>query len=132
MSDNIKNIFIDLLFPKTKPISVGIIYKLPRQTQFLEQMITESEALDLNNEIYVLGYFNINLLFRGKCVLNKPNETKKIDKDLLPEIKRYKEFCSMHGLSRLIDFPTRITCNTSTLIDHILTNTQENISVSQA
>ena len=128
MSDNIENIFIDLLFPKTKPISVGIIYKPPSQTQFLEQMITEFEALDLNNEIYVLGDFNINLLFRGKYVLNKPNETKKIDKDLLPEIKRYKEFCSMYGLSQLIDCPTRITCNTSTLIDHILTNTQENIS----
>ena len=27
MSDNIENIFIDLLFPETKPISVGIIYK---------------------------------------------------------------------------------------------------------
>ena len=27
ISDNIENIFIDLLFPKTKPISVGIIYK---------------------------------------------------------------------------------------------------------
>ena len=62
-------------------------------------MITEFEALDLNNEINVLRDFNINLLFRDKYVLNKLNETKKIDKDLLPEIKRYKEFCSMHGLS---------------------------------
>ena len=33
-----------------------------------------------------------------------------------------------YGLGQLIDCPTRITCNTSTLIDHILTNTQENIS----
>ena len=45
-------------------------------------------------------------------------------------MKRYKEFCSMYGLSQLIDCPTRITSNTSTLIDHILTNTQENISQS--
>ena len=36
MSDNIENIFIDLLFLKTKPISVGIIYKPLSQTQFLE------------------------------------------------------------------------------------------------
>ena len=34
-SDNIENIFIDLLFPKTKAISVGIIYKPPSQSQFL-------------------------------------------------------------------------------------------------
>ena len=40
------------------------------------------------------------------------------------------EFCSMYGWSQLIDCPTRITSNTSTLIDHILTNTQENISQS--
>ena len=71
MSDNIENIFIDLLFPKTKPISVGIIYKPPSQTQFLEQMITEFETLDLNNEIYILGDFIVNLLFWDKYVLNK-------------------------------------------------------------
>ena len=33
-------------------------------------------------------------------------------------------------MSQLIDCPIRITSNTSTLIDHILTNTQENISQS--
>ena len=93
-------------------------------------MITEFEALDLDNEIYVLGEFNINLLFREKYVLNKPNEIKKLDKNLLPEIKRYKELWSMCGLRQLIDCPTRITSNTSTLIDHILTNTKENISQS--
>ena len=130
MSGNLENIFIDLLFPKTKPLSAGIIYNPLSQIQFLEQMITEFEALNLNNEIYVLEDFNINLLFRGKYVLNKLNETKKVDKDLLLEIKRYKEFCSMCDLSQLIGCPTRITCNTSTLIDHILTNTQENISQS--
>ena len=67
------------MFPKTKPISIGIIYKKPNQTQFLEQMITKFEALDLNNEIYVLGDFNLNLLFKDKYVLIKPNESKKID-----------------------------------------------------
>ena len=130
ISDNIENIFIVLLFPKTKPISVGIIYKHQSQSQFLQQIITRFEALDLDNKIYRLGEFNINLLFRNKYVLNKSNEIKKLDKNLLPEIKRYKEFCSMYGLSQLIDCPTRITSNTSTLIDHILTNTQENISQS--
>ena len=80
------------MFPKTKPISVGIIYKPPSQSQFLQQMITEFEALDLDNEIYVLGNFNINLPFRDKYVLNRSNEIKNHDKNLLPEEKRYKEF----------------------------------------
>ena len=39
--DKTENIVINLLFPKTKPISVGIIYKPLSQTQFLKQMITE-------------------------------------------------------------------------------------------
>ena len=30
LPDNIENIFIDLFYPKTKPISVGIIYKPPK------------------------------------------------------------------------------------------------------
>ena len=83
ISDNIENILIDLLFPKTKPISVGIIYKPASQSQFLQQMITEFEALVLDNQIDVLGDFNINVLFRDKYVLNKSNVIKKLDKNLL-------------------------------------------------
>ena len=127
LSDNIENIFIDLLFPQTKPISAGIIYKPVSQSQFLQQIVTEFEALDLDDEIYVLGDLNINLIFRDKYILNKSNEIKNLDTNLLPEIRRYKEFCSMYGLSQLIDCPARITSNNSTLIDHILTNTQEKI-----
>ena len=118
------------MFPKTKPISIGIIYKPPSQSQFLQQIITTFEAFDLDNKIYVLGDFNVNLLFRDKYILNKSNVIKNLDKHLLPEIRRYKEFCTLYGRSQLIDCPTRITNNTSTLIDHILTNTQENISQS--
>ena len=128
ISGNTENIFIDLLFLKTKSISVGYIYKPLSQNQFLELMIKDFEALNHNNEIYILGDFNVNLLFLDKYALSMPNETKTIDKDLLPEIKRYKKFCSMYGLSQLIDCPTRITYSISTLKDHILTNTQEKIS----
>ena len=34
----------------------------------------------------------------------------------------------MHGLKQLIDSPTRVTENTSSLLDHILTNTHDKIS----
>ena len=66
------------------------LYKPLSQSQFLQQIITEFEAVDLDNETYDLGDFNINLLFRNKYVLNKSNEIKKLEKNLLPEIKRYK------------------------------------------
>ena len=80
ISDNIEK-------SKSKPISVGIIYSPPSQSQLLQQMITQSEALDLDNEMKVIRNFNTNLLFQDKYILNKLNEIKKLDKNLLPEIK---------------------------------------------
>ena len=37
------------------------------------------------------------------------------------------EFCSNLGLKQLIKVPTRITCNTFTSIDHILTSSSEKV-----
>ena len=79
LSDNLENIFIDFLFPKTKPISEGIIYKLSSQTRFLEQMITEFEALELNNELCILetltqtSYLRANTFLIKLIKLTKPN-----------------------------------------------------------
>ena len=129
-SGNLENAFIDFLFPKTKSISVGIFYKPPSQTRFSVQIVTEFESLELNNELYILGDFNIDLLFKGNCILNKTHKSKNHFTDFSPEIKKYNEFCSIYGFKQLINCPTRITCNTSTLIDHILTNAQDNISQS--
>ena len=41
---------------------------------------------------------------------------------------QYKEFLSNFGLKQLIRYPTRITCSTPSLIDHILTNSSDKIS----
>ena len=93
-------------------------------------MVTEFESFELINELYILVDFNIDLLFKGNCILNKTHKIKNHFKDFSPEIKKYNEFCSIYGFKQLINCPTRITCNTSTLIDHILTNAQDNISQS--
>ena len=42
-------------------------------------------------------------------------------------INIYKEFCHIHSLKQLITCCICVTCNTSTLIDHILTNSTEKI-----
>ena len=118
------------MFPKTKPVTVGVIYIPPNQTRFLEQIITEFETLDLHNEHYVLGDFNINLLFTGKYIFDKPDEFRQFYKELSPEIKKYTEFCSTYGFKQLIKGPTRTTRSTFILIDHILTNTLGYISQS--
>ena len=42
--------------------------------------------------------------------------------------KQYSEICCFHGLKQLIKTPTRITVNTSTILDHILTNSEEKVA----
>ena len=65
-------------------------------------------------EIYILGDLNINLINSQKHIPNG--------------IKRYKEFCSLHGIEKLLTLPNPITNNSSFLLDHILTNTADRIS----
>ena len=43
-------------------------------------------------------------------------------------LKIINQFCTIHGLKQLIQSPTRITCRTSTLIDHILTSAPSRVS----
>ena len=84
---------------------------------------------DLNlkdNEIYLLGDFNINLFQNGKYILNGKRSTTS-QGSVHTMINRYREFCQIHSLKQLITGPTRVTCNTSTLIGHITTNSTEKI-----
>ncbi len=114
-STDIENIFFDILLPNSKPILVGIIYRPPDQSGFLGKLteaIKTTQKFD-EQEVYILGDFNINLLSKETLCIRKP--------------KYYTEFCSLHGLRQLLNSPTRITESTSTLLDHILTN-----SVSQS
>ena len=50
------------MLPKTKPILVGVVYRPPDKSDFLEQFpdaIINSINLD-NQVVYILGDFNIN------------------------------------------------------------------------
>ena len=44
--------------------------------------------------------------------------------------KKYAQICSTLDLKQLIKHPTRFTCHTSTLIDHIITNCEEKVTQS--
>ena len=110
---NTEHIFLDLLLPKTKPILIGILYRPPKQAGFLNNI---SETLTYipkfnDRETYILGDININLL----C-----------DKQKIPMgIKKYREFCALQGLTQIIENATRVTETSSSLLDHILTNSKE-------
>ena len=82
---------------------------------FLEQVITEFESLEVNNEFYILGDCNINLQFKGNCILDKTHKFKNHFKDFLSEITKCNESCSIYRFKQLINWPTRITGNTPTL-----------------
>ena len=95
-SSEVENIFLDMLLPKTKPILIGILYRPPDQSKFLDKLstaISETDNFDAQ-EVYILGDLNINLINNQK---HTPNG-----------IKRYKEFCSLNGLKQLLTLPTLI------------------------
>ena len=59
---DIQTIFIEIFLPKTKPMTVGIVYRPPSQTNFLVAMNEHFYKLDtINKETFILGDFNINL-----------------------------------------------------------------------
>ena len=102
--------------PHTKPITVGIIYRPPNQSKFLD--IFEENLPKLNTsyrEIYFLGDFNINLFENGKYVFQKSSSN---NKNLDSFTKKYHECCTLFGLTQLINCTTRVTWNSSSILDH--------------
>ena len=71
--------------------------------------------VDTNNvETYILGGRMINNLVSCQSV---PDDT-----------KNYFDFCTMFGLKQLMESPTRITCSSSSFIDHILTSFPDRVA----
>ena len=107
LMDEMESIFFDILLPKSRPILIGVLYRPPNQLNFLNNFSEKLESIFKIKiqEMYILGDINI-------------------DKKS-PLAKLYNEICCLHGLKQLINSPTRITINTSTTLDHILTNSKE-------
>ena len=116
------------LMPHTKPITIGIIYRSPNQSKFLD--IFEENLPKLNSSyhaIYFLGHFSINLSENGKCVFDKSFSN---NKNLDSSTKKYHEQCTLFGLEQLIKHPTRVTCNGSSILDHDLASFPDRVSQS--
>ena len=85
-SNEIGNIFVDILLPKTKSILIGMVYRPPDLSGFLESLseaISDTHSFD-NQEVYILGDINIDVIGRPSLA------------------KLHKEFCSLHGLTQII------------------------------
>ena len=102
-------------------------YRLPNHNNFLDLVYDDFHKLNPENkEVYILSDMNINVLVNGKSYLEK--DFKISDRNITAQSRKYKEFCSFFSLSQLIQSTTRITINSSTLLDHVLTNTPEKIT----
>ena len=120
-----ENIFLDLLLPNSKPILIGILYRPPDQSGFLDMVssaIADMEDFD-NQEAYILWDLNYNHLDKSKYILDT-----KYSKVMVPWAMKYSKFCCIHNLKQLIRSPTRVSKTTSTLLHHILTNSNELVS----
>ena len=97
------------------------------QTNFLEILNMTFEKVDIDKkEIYILGDFNLNTYHNNRYIVCDDNTIS--SKFLSHDVKIYCQFCMMHGLKQLIQSLTRVTCSTSTLIDHILTSAPSRVS----
>ena len=120
----IENIFFELLLPNTKPIVIGIVYRPPSQSDFLEIINTHFSKLDTNNnEIYKS---NINLYLDNSYIFEKNNLLQ--SQSIPSDIKKYYEFCTIFDLKQLIEVPTRVTCSSSAIIDYIVANFPDRVS----
>ena len=123
----IENIVFDILLPKSKLITKGIFCRPPNKTNSMKLIVKSFSLLNLkDNEIYLLGDFNINLLQNGNYILNRKGLAA-CQGPVHTLINKYQEFCQIFSLKQLITCPIRVTYNGSSVIDHILTNCTEKI-----
>ena len=109
--DNIECLWVELTPTKGKPFLLGTVYRNPAErSDWLdryENLI--DKALTDKKELIMLGDFNKDLL--------KTNQT-----------RDWVNSMTALGFTQLVNCPTRVTNSTSTLIDHIYTTNEENIS----
>ena len=107
---------VEIIKPHSKPFLVTTVYRPPSSLpEFFDDFEKLIKAIDNENkEVYILGDLNCNML--------------KTDKDASIPTKKIKSLYELYQLTQMIDEATRVTMTTSSLIDHIVTNTPEKIS----
>ena len=135
LSDEIENISFDLLLPKAKPISIDIVYKPPTDNRFLDYLSKGLNDFNLmENGLFILGDTNINILDNGENILDKYKDMSKRKSNTGAIPKKYAQICPTLDLKQLKNKQrfktTRITCHTSTFIDHIITRWEEKVTQS--
>ena len=105
---------VEITKPHSRPFIVTTVYRPPNATSeffhHLEHLIKAVD--DENKEMHILGDLNCDLL--------KPEPDS--------ATKRIKMLYELYQFNQLIDKATQVTMTTSSLIDHMVTNTPEKIA----
>ena len=104
----VESTFIETVCTKSK-IVIGVIYRPPDQPtkEFYESLCNIFQIV--NNEkkiLYLLGDFNINILKVGK----------------VQSVSDFLEILMLHSMFPHVQYPTRVTENSISLIDNIISN----------
>ena len=104
---------VEIIKPHSKPFFVTTVCRPPSAlSEFFDHFEKLIKGIDNENkEMYILGDLNCDLL--------RP------DKDYNIPTKKIKSLYELYQLSQLIDEATRVTMTTTSLIDHMVTNTPE-------
>ena len=104
----VESIWIQITMKHSKPLLTGFIYRNPSEkVDWKDSFNTLMDDVSLLCfETILMGDFNI---------------------DLLKSNRKWEQIYTIHGLEQLADKPTRITENTSTLIDHIYSNSRQSV-----
>ena len=121
---DIECIFLNVLLPKKKSNFIEIIYRPLNNINVLECFHKHLDDFDLDNEIFLLSDFNINHLHNEKYIF-KQNQAMQSRIRSTSLVGQKKLFCQRYSLEQTIKHAARTTCRSSTLIDHILTNSRE-------
>ena len=116
-----------ILLPQNTPITVGIMYRAPSQTNFLEILNMTFQHVNIYKKgIYILDDLNINMYHNNRYRVRDDNTI--YSKFLSLDVSNYAQFCTTNGLKQLIQSMTCVICSTSTFIDRILTTSPSRVS----
>ena len=128
----IQSILLEIFLPKSKPVPISILCTPPDKSDFsycLECTFSNTNIYEFQ-ECYLLGDINVNLLPSDKEIFRRICANT-INKEIPHLTRSYLKFCFTHSREQMITRPIRVTDQTATLIDHILTISPESQSVSR-
>jgi len=111
---HIETLFLKIKLNKSKTLNIGAIYRPPNAdpNMFINNLSYIVSSFNTRDECIITGDFNIDLL--------------KIENNDYPMAKNLVDAMNTLSLSHVITKPTRITNNSSTLIDNIFTSAPMN------